>query len=270
MTQDRDDGTAASADTGQRPETLGATARSPRIAEETSDFHPDSGPPTGNPRSNPPRLAPGEIVAGRFTILRFVARGGMGEVYEAQDQVLQAHVALKTILPEFGVNPGMLERLRLEVLLARKASHPNVCRVYDIYSTHRSNGEALSFLTMEFLEGETLGQRLKRGGRVSTVEALPLVRQIAAGLDAAHAEGVVHRDLKTSNVMLVPRRAASAETPAIRAVITDFGIARALPAGPGQPSRSRVPGSSARRNTWRPSSFREAMSALQPTSTRSA
>ncbi len=153
----------------------------------------------------------------------------MGEVYEAQDQVLQAHVALKTILPELGENPEMLERLRREVLLARKASHPNVCRVYDLYSTRTPGGEPLRFLTMEFLEGQTLAHLLARRGPMSVDEALPLVRQIAAGLDAAHAEGVVHRDLKASNVMLVRRSVASAESGDLRAVITDFGIARALP-----------------------------------------
>jgi serine/threonine protein kinase len=153
----------------------------------------------------------------------------MGEVYEAQDQVLRSHVALKTLLPEFGADPGMLERFRREVLLARKASHPNVCRVYELYETRTAEGEALNFLTMEFLEGETLTERLKRQGRLSPAEVLPLLKQIAAGLDAAHAEGVVHRDFKTSNVMLVPRQtgdgSASGE---MRAVVTDFGIARAL------------------------------------------
>jgi hypothetical protein len=174
-------------------------------------------------------LRRGDVLAERFTILRFVAAGGMGEVYEAQDQVLQAHVALKTILPELGADPEMLERLRREVLLARKASHPNVCRVYDLYSTRTPDGEPLSFLTMDFLDGETLAHLLARQGRMSIEEALPLVRQVAAGLDAAHAEGVVHRDLKASNVMLVRRAAASAESGDLRAVITDFGIARGLP-----------------------------------------
>ncbi|HZX42916.1 MAG TPA: serine/threonine-protein kinase, partial [Myxococcaceae bacterium] len=160
--------------------------------------------------------------------MRFVARGGMGEVYQAYDELLRSDVALKTLLPKFGADPAMLERFRREVLLARKASHPNVCRVYHLDSTQTSAGEALDFLTMEFLEGETLSERLKHQGRMSPAEVLPLLRQVAAGLDAAHAEGVIHRDFKTSNVMLVPRQAGDAHSGELRAVVTDFGIARAL------------------------------------------
>jgi non-specific serine/threonine protein kinase len=152
----------------------------------------------------------------------------MGEVYEAQDQVLLTHVALKTILPQFGADPGALERFRREVLLARKASHPNVCRIYDLYATETSTGEPLHFLTMEFLEGETLHQRLSHQRRMSPSEVLPVLKQMAAALDAAHAEGVVHRDFKTSNVMLVPRKAGETHSAETRVVVTDFGIARAL------------------------------------------
>jgi len=175
-----------------------------------------------------PRLQPGDTVAGRFRIVRFVAAGGMGEVYEATDEVLRTHVALKTILPHFADNPAALERFRREVLLARKASHPNVCRIYDLYSTHSPSGEALHFLTMEFLDGETLHQRLKRQGRMAPAEVLPVLRQMAAALDAAHAAGVVHRDFKTSNVMLVSGSADGRASSELRAVVTDFGIARAL------------------------------------------
>ncbi|RPH66919.1 MAG: serine/threonine protein kinase, partial [Myxococcaceae bacterium] len=152
----------------------------------------------------------------------------MGEVYQAYDELLRSDVALKTLLPKFGADPAMLERFRREVLLARKASHPNVCRVYHLDSTQTSAGEGLDFLTMEFLEGETLSERLKHQGRMSPAEVMPLLRQVAAGLDAAHAEGVIHRDFKTSNVMLVPRQAGDAHSGELRAVVTDFGIARAL------------------------------------------
>jgi eukaryotic-like serine/threonine-protein kinase len=228
LAERRDEGRPGATDGGGGPESLGPTVKSPRITDETLDL-PAAGGSTFSPAGPPPHLHRGDVLADRFTILRFVARGGMGEVYEAQDQVLQAHVALKTILPELGENPEMLERLRREVLLARKASHPNVCRVYDLYSTRTPGGEPLRFLTMEFLEGQTLAHLLARRGPMSVDEALPLVRQVAAGLDAAHAEGVVHRDLKASNVMLVRRVADSAETGDLRAVVTDFGIARALP-----------------------------------------
>jgi dienelactone hydrolase len=157
----------------------------------------------------------------------------MGEVYEAQDLVLQTRVALKTILPSFAKDPSSLERFHREVLLARRISHPSVCRIYELYSTQTPAGEPLHFLTMEFLEGETLTERLRSGGPMRTADLLPILRQISAALDAAHGEGVVHRDFKTSNVMLVVRGADGTRSEERRAVVTDFGIARSLWAEPG-------------------------------------
>ncbi|RPH65695.1 MAG: PEGA domain-containing protein [Myxococcaceae bacterium] len=157
----------------------------------------------------------------------------MGEVYEAQDLVLRTQVALKTILPGFAEDPKSLDRFRREVLLARRISHPNVCRIHELYSTRTSTGEPLHFLTMEFLDGETLTQRLHRHGPMSTDELLPVLRQVCAALDAAHAEGVVHRDFKPSNVMLVAREGDGTRPGGVRAVVTDFGIARSLLADPG-------------------------------------
>ena len=217
----------------EKPEEFPVTAASPagRVtgkAAETAEFTPGAPHPSTPGARGAPRLQQGETLAGRFTILRFIAAGGMGEVYEAQDEVLHAHVALKTILPHFADNSAALERFRREVLLARKASHPNVCRIYDLYSAQTAAGETLHFLTMEFLDGETLLQRLKREGRMSPAQVLPLLRQMAAGLDAAHAAGVVHRDFKASNVMLVPTPAAGGGAPGLRVALTDFGIARAL------------------------------------------
>jgi serine/threonine protein kinase len=172
-------------------------------------------------------FADGEVIAGRYTVTRFLAAGGMGEVYEVDDRALGERVALKTILPEIAADPTALERFRRETLLARKVTHPNVCRIFDI-GHHQpegaGDGEEVTFLTMELLGGETLAARLKRG-RVPPEEALPLVRQIAAGLGAAHRAGVVHRDLKPANVFLVPERDG------VRAVITDFGLARTDAAG---------------------------------------
>ena len=182
-------------------------------------------PPTPGPSGAStavPRLAPGDHLANRYTVLRFVARGGMGEVYEVRDDTLRTRVALKTILPEFSSDSEALERFRREVLLARRITHPNVCRIHDL-SSGEVKGQALHFLTMEFLDGETLSRRLRSRGRMATDEVLPLLRQIAPALDAAHAEGVVHRDFKTSNVMLVTREG----TTEVRPVITDFGIAHA-------------------------------------------
>ena len=183
--------------------------------------------PDRQAESDLPLLAPGEQLAGRFTVLRFVARGGMGAVYEATDVILRSRVALKVLEGRIIADPSAMERFRREVLLARRVSHPNVCRVYELYEATTSAGVPVSFLTMEFLEGETLATRLARAGRLTSAEALPLAQQMCEGLAAAHAEDVVHRDFKSGNVMLVPRSGETG-TGSVRVVITDFGVARAL------------------------------------------
>src|SRR5215470_15133131 len=158
--------------------------------EQTAPYRGDEANPAA--RDAPGRLRPGMTLAGRFTILRFVARGGMGEVYEAQDQVARMHVALKLIRPELARNQDSAERLRREVLLSRKVGHPNVCRIHEIYSEEAEDGTPLDFITMEFLEAETLADRLARQARFSVVEARPLIQQLVSGLQAAHAQGIVH------------------------------------------------------------------------------
>src|SRR5262249_22830614 len=167
------------------------------------------------------------ILSGRFIVRRFVAHGGMGEVYEAEDTGLRARVALKTLLPVLAEHAPSLERFRREVLLAPSLSHPNGCRVLQLPSGPGPDGQPFPSLTMEFLPGESLSSLLKRRGRLSTAEALPLVRQMAAALDAAHEHGVVHRDFKPGNVVLVPTTSRGSSQP-VRAVVTDFGIARTL------------------------------------------
>ncbi|MGC9947088.1 MAG: protein kinase [Bryobacteraceae bacterium] len=163
----------------------------------------------------------GELILGRFRIVRVLGRGGMGEVYEAEDLELKGRVALKTLLPEIASDPQMIARFKQEIQLSRRIAHPNVCKVFDL-ARHPADGSPPQriLLSMEFLPGETLGQKLVRVGCLSVDEALPIVRQMAAALDAAHAAGVIHRDFKPSNVML----ASSGE--GVRAVVTDFGLAR--------------------------------------------
>ena len=169
------------------------------------------------------------MLAGRFRIVRFVARGGMGEVYEAEDTELNERVAIKTIRFEMAEHDRTIERFKREIQLARKVTHPNVCRTFDVFrhlETHADGRTSETmFVSMELLAGETLGDRIRRAGRMSPEEALPLVEQMAAGLDSAHRVGVVHRDFKSSNVILDTsgRNAGGA-----RVVITDFGLAHGL------------------------------------------
>lgn len=164
-------------------------------------------------------FVPNEVLAGRFRILRFISRGGMGEVYAAEDLQLGGQVAVKTILPNFALRPGIVERFRREISLGLKITHPNVCRVFDL-ETHRSDSGEVLFLTMELLEGDTLESWISRHGAVSTETAAPIVLQILEGLKAAHRVGVIHQDFKPSNVFLVPE-----PNGAMRAVVMDFGLA---------------------------------------------
>lgn len=148
----------------------------------------------------------------------------MGEVYEAEDQELHERVALKTILPRFSLNDAAQVRFRQEVNLARKVTHPNVCRVFDVFrhpsTPDAASGDGILFVTMELLAGETLAGRLAKSGRLPSAEALPIALQLSDALAAAHAAGIVHRDFKSANVMLVP-----SEGGGTRAVVMDFGIA---------------------------------------------
>ncbi len=180
-----------------------------------------------------PVFLPGETVAERYRVIRFIGRGGMGEVYEVEDLELHERVALKAIRTDVSREDRTTARFKREIQLARKVTHPNVCRIFDL-SLHRPPAEAgpeapgIPFLTMELLRGETLAERLQRLKRMGTAEVLPIVVQLAQALDAAHRAGVVHRDFKTGNVILVPpRQPGGAE----RAVITDFGLARTLVEG---------------------------------------
>ncbi len=172
-----------------------------------------------------PAFAKNEIVAGRYRVEKFLARGGMGEVYRVEDLSLGGSVALKMIRPDRAAKARIEERFKREIQLARRVVSPYVCRIFDL-GVHApglpESGASLSrvlFLTMELLEGETLAQRLKRAGPWPVAEALPIIRQMAMALDAAHREGIVHRDFKAANVMLVPGPEGE------RAVVTDFGLA---------------------------------------------
>lgn len=166
-----------------------------------------------------PRLAAGQVLAGRFRIVARLGEGSIGEVYEAADLELEEQVAIKVVHPEISRDPEVLHRFRREIQLARRVTHPSVCRTFDLFHHQGEEGVRLDFVTLELLRGETLEARLQREGRLPPAEALPLVVQIAEGLQAAHQAGVVHRDFKSANVMLAPG------PDGMRAVVTDFGLA---------------------------------------------
>ncbi len=165
-------------------------------------------------------LSSGTVLAGRFHILRLLNSGGMGTVYEAWDLELQEVLALKTIRPEIASEPSVIERFKREVRQARQVTHPNICRVYDLFNHDFAPGDRIWFLTMQLLKGPTLLERIREKGPFLSREALVLVKQMVAGLAAAHEHGIVHRDFKSGNVMLVQ----SPEN-GVQAVITDFGLA---------------------------------------------
>ena len=176
------------------------------------------------------RFAAGDKLAGRYRIIRFIARGGMGEVYEAEDEMLGTHIAVKTVAASISDNPLAARRLKQEVNLARRITHPNVCRIFDLGVHHAGperSGPDVLFITMELIAGVSLAQRLRDGGPFSPTAALPMVRAMAAAIGAAHRAGVVHRDFKSENVMLAAgAQHGNDNGDDVRVVVMDFGLAR--------------------------------------------
>jgi tetratricopeptide (TPR) repeat protein len=200
-----------------------APRRSPAYAEADT-VHAGAPGPTPVPtvvaaNGVPPVFKPGEILSGRYRVVRFVAAGGMGQVFEVHDQALDERLALKTLHTTLADHSPSARQFKAEVQLARRVTHANVCRIYDLGSHTFADGRVAAFLTMELLRGETLRERIARGP-IPAAEAVDLAGQLARGLAAAHAAGIVHRDFKSDNVILVPGRRG-----APRAVITDFGVA---------------------------------------------
>jgi serine/threonine protein kinase len=174
----------------------------------------DTHPATGKVEPAGRTFVPDNRVAARYRIIRFIAAGGMGEVYEADDLVLGSPVALKVLHADLAASPRAIDRLRREVALARKVTHPGICRLHDI-----GEHDGRVFLTMELLGGETLAAGLARGP-LSIDELARIATSLVEALAALHGAGVVHRDLKPSNVILDGERV----------VVTDFGLARSTAA----------------------------------------
>ena len=172
-------------------------------------------------------LTEGMILSRRFVLRSFLSSGGMGEVYEAWDSNLNEVVALKTIRPYIAANEEVIARFKQEVRHAREVSHPHICRVHELFCDEDATSRHIWFLSMELLRGPTLLERVREEGGLPPKVAQQIAAQLLAGIEAAHARGLIHCDFKSSNVMLTQN---AGET---RAVITDFGLSlRTLPESP--------------------------------------
>ncbi len=156
----------------------------------------------------------GAVLGNRYEIQQLLGEGGMGAVYKARDIELDRLVALKVIRPELAGNPAILQRFKQELILARQVTHRNVIRIYDL-----GEADGIKFITMEYVDGEDLRTLLHERGKLPPSEAVAIIEQVCLALEAAHREGVIHRDLKPQNVMRDRQG---------RIVVMDFGLARSL------------------------------------------
>ncbi|NPV82664.1 MAG: protein kinase [Candidatus Aminicenantes bacterium] len=156
-------------------------------------------------------LKPGTIIAGKYRIIEEIGQGGMGVVYKAEDLKLKRCVALKFLPPHLANSPELKERFLIEAQAAAALSHPNICVIHEV-----GESEDRPYIAMEFVEGETLRNRLKRGP-LKPEEAVDIISQVAAGLGEAHNKGIIHRDIKSANIMVTPKGQAK---------VMDFGLAK--------------------------------------------
>jgi hypothetical protein len=177
-------------------------------------------------------FAPSSVVANRFAILRPLGRGGMGEVYAALDLERQHVVALKTVRAARCDSRRAMAQLAHELRAGGSIDHPNVCRIQaaGVHEQHGLDRLCVRFIVMDYIDGVTLGQRVREHGALPPADAQSIARQILLGLDAIHSGRIVHLDVKSDNVMLQSQRGAQ------RAVLIDFGLARAM-AAPGVAAR---------------------------------
>ena len=218
----------APADLAANP-THTAPRRSPSPRPATPQTPGGAGRPSGSSPgiAHEQRFVPGTLLGDRYRVVGLIGRGGMGEVYRADDLRVGQTVALKFLPEAVQDDPERLDRLYSEVRVARQVSHAAVCRLYDV-----GEMEGQPFLSMEYVDGEDLASLQRRIGRLPAEKALDVARQICAGLAAAHEKGVLHRDLKPENVMLDGRG---------RVRITDFGLAGLAGGIAGDDVRSGTP-----------------------------
>jgi tetratricopeptide (TPR) repeat protein len=200
---------AAKAASGELPADQPTVAIS--IKKRDVEVKPISGDPgSSDSTPRPGVFTPGTTILDRYEIIKILGEGGMGAVYKAVDREFDRHIALKVIRPELASDSGILTRFKQEVLLARQITHRNIVRLYDLVSA-----DNVKFITMEFVEGEDLKTIIQKGA-LTTQESVKILIQICEGLEAAHAEKVVHRDLKPQNIMVDPNG---------RVAVMDFGLA---------------------------------------------
>jgi serine/threonine protein kinase len=180
----------------------------------------------------------GTVLGGRYRLDRLIATGGMGEVWRGHDELLGRTVAVKVMLPQLSRSPGFVERFRGEARHTAGLSHPGIATVYDYGESEPAEGSGATsaYLVMELVEGQSLADLLESAGRLPADRTLDLVAQVAAALAAAHARGVVHRDVKPANLLVRPDGTV---------VVTDFGIARSASAAAGLTMTGEVMGTAA-------------------------
>jgi tetratricopeptide (TPR) repeat protein/predicted Ser/Thr protein kinase len=159
-------------------------------------------------------LQPGKILGNRYEIVQILGEGGMGAVYKAVDRELERTIALKVIRPDLANNADILQRFKQELILARQITDRNIIRIFDL-----GDAEGIKFITMEYVEGESVHRLLRQRGKLPVEEVVDLLEQVLSGLSAAHREGVIHRDLKPGNIMRDTQG---------RVVVMDFGLARSM------------------------------------------
>ena len=204
---------------GQEPETANLVCELLEASEEAQGFlEKPPWKPLSHGLSNKV-FSEGQLLGDRFTVEAFLGSGGAGEVYRAMDLHRETRVALKTVRSALTADAAAIAALQRELNIASRISHPNVCRLFDIVLPIQGQGP--SFLTMELIDGETLAARIHRG-RLGYSEAYVVLKQLVDGLAAAHRSGVIHRDLKSGNVMLAKTESH------MRVVVMDFGLAREI------------------------------------------
>ncbi len=170
------------------------------------------------------QLEPGAVIGARYQIESILGEGGMGTVYKARDIELDRTVALKLVRPELALDPNTMQRFKQELLLASRISHKNILRIHDL-----GDANGVKFISMTYVEGEDLQSLMKRSGRLSSDQVVKFARQLCGALDAAHLEGVVHRDLKPQNI-LIDRSGTL--------YVGDFGLAKSFESEDGMKTRT--------------------------------